>query len=47
MKLITLKAEVHANSNFFSRHVVIGSDDGDRNKIAKKVIGLGMFRLAK
>ena len=36
MKLITLKAEVHANSNLFSRHVLIGSDDGDRNEIDKK-----------
>ena len=47
LKLITLKAEMHANSNLFSRHVLIGNDDGDLNEIGKKEIGLGMFRLAK
>ena len=47
LKLITLKTEVHANSNLFSRHVLIGSDNGDRNEIGKKEINLGMFRLEK
>ena len=39
LKLITLKAEVPATSNLFSRDVLIGSDDVDRNENGKKEIG--------
>ena len=34
MKLITPKAEVHANPSL----LLIGSDDGDRNEIGKKAV---------